>query len=121
MTDRVKLPARPIALLAGPTRSALAVGWGTSDGPGANQSPTRSTGGASGSTSASSTRGAGIARTGTGGVGTSIGEGGVPSDDKRVVRRSFNQISRTIAVLSTIEKFNRNGAAPLRGLRAKPA
>lgn len=97
MTHRVTLPA----LLAGLTLSALAVGCGTSDGSGATRPPdpsAPSAGGASAGTSPSATAGAGVVA-GTGGAGTATCDGGVVSDNKRVVRLSFNQISRTIHTL----------------------
>jgi len=97
MIHRVKLPSRP-ALFAGAAIAALALGCSGSDGT-PNASGTKpGAGGASAAAGTGSGSGAsaGVAP-GAGGSGTC--EGSVVSDNKRVVRLSFNQISRTIHAL----------------------
>lgn len=95
MIDRVKLRARH-ELLAGVTIVALALGCSKSGETDAGTPSEASSGGAGAGTSPSATAGAGAA---AGAVGSGACEGGVVSDSKRVVRLSFNQLSRTIHTL----------------------
>src|SRR6188768_2725205 len=95
MTHRVNLPARPV-LLAGVTLVALALGCSKTDGATTATPSDTSSGGAGAGTSPGATAGTG-AFPGAGGAGTC--EGGVVADGKRVVRLSFNQLSRTIHTL----------------------
>ena len=96
MIHRLKLPAQPV-LLAGVTIVTLALGCSKSEGPATAGTPSETgSGGASGGASASATAGTGVGP-GTGSSGTC--EGTAIADSKRVVRLSFNQISRTIHTL----------------------
>ncbi|HYQ47356.1 MAG TPA: DUF1592 domain-containing protein [Polyangiaceae bacterium] len=90
MIHRLKLPV----LLVGATVAALASGCSTADGPQKGTQSEPSSGGASAGSSA--TAGSGVGG-GTGGAGTC--EGSAIADNKRVVRLSFNQLSRTIHAL----------------------
>jgi len=92
MIHRLKLPAQPV-LLAGATVVALAFGCSKVDGPQTGTTPEPSSGGASANAGTSAAAGTGVGP-GTGGSGAC--EGSVITDNKRVVRLSFNQISRTI-------------------------
>jgi len=98
MIHRLKLPLPPV-LLAGLGIMALAVGCSASDAP-AGGTPPSSNPGAAGTTAAggagSATATAGAS---SGNGGSTTCEGSEVSDSKRVVRLSFNQISRTIHAL----------------------
>ena len=97
MTHRVKLPVQPL-LLAGATIIALALGCTNGDAPPLDTAPGPSSAGSSASASGGSSV-AGGAGPGAGAGGSGTCQGSVVSDSKRVVRLSFNQISRTIHAL----------------------
>jgi len=94
MTHRVKLPVQPL-LLAGATIIALALGCTNGDAPPLDAAPGPSSAGSNASGSASASAGGGSSVAG-GASGSVTCQGSAVSDSKRVVRLSFNQISRTI-------------------------
>jgi len=93
MSPRMKLPSPP-RLLAAMAIALLALGCSQSDGARGSVPPATGAGGTGGTAGASAAAGV---SSGTGGGSTC--EGSEVSDGKRVVRLSFNQISRTIHAL----------------------
>lgn len=96
MIHRLKLPAQPVLLAGATVVIALALGCSKADGPQTGAQSAAGSGGASASAGTSATAGAGV---GPGTAGSATCEGSVISDSKRVIRLSFNQISRTLHAL----------------------